>query len=91
MRLSPIDYSDIPKDKRSFYEILSDTIMEMRDRIGDDALSIAGNINGLKIDKDTGRVIDFTRHPSQIIDDLLAQYEKVLGKKITAKKKRKSK
>jgi len=80
-RLTPIDYSNISKEKRTFFEILSDTILEMRESIGDDALFIAASIDGLKIDKDTGRVLDFTRKPSEIIDDLVAKYEKLLGKK----------
>ena len=83
MRLTPFDYSDIPHNKRTFYEILSDTIMEMRERVGDDALLIATNIGGLKIDKKTGRVLDLTERPSKIIATLVSEYEKILGKKVS--------
>lgn len=83
MRLTPFDYSDISHDMRTFYEILSDTIMEMRERVGDDALLIASNIDGLKIDKETGRVLAFTEHPSKIIATLVSEYEKILGKKVS--------
>lgn len=82
-RLVPFDYSNIPHGKRTFYEILSDTIMEMRERVGDDALDIAANIDGLKIDKATGRVLALTDHPSKIIATLVSEYEKLLGKKVS--------
>jgi hypothetical protein len=83
VRLAPLSYSNIPRDQRTFYEILSDTIMQMRTRVGDDALLIASNINGLKIDKETGRVLDLTDSPAKIIATLVAEYEKVLGKKVS--------
>jgi hypothetical protein len=83
IRLTPYDYSDIPHDTRIFYEILSDIIMEMRERVGDDALLIATHIDGLKIDKETGRVLSLTQHPSKIIAALVSEYEKLLGKKVS--------
>ncbi|OHA38041.1 MAG: hypothetical protein A3G03_01255 [Candidatus Taylorbacteria bacterium RIFCSPLOWO2_12_FULL_44_15c] len=83
VRFAPFDYSDIPHGERTFYEILSDTIMEMRERVGDDALDIAANIDGLKIDKATGRVLALTERPSKIIATLVSEYEKLLGKKVS--------
>ncbi|TSC95252.1 MAG: hypothetical protein CEN87_264 [Parcubacteria group bacterium Licking1014_1] len=82
-RFVPFDYSAIPRDKRTFYEILSDTIMQMRQRVGDDALLIASQINGLKIDKETGRVLSITESPAKIIAVLVSEYEKKLGKKVS--------
>lgn len=82
-RFIPFEYPDISHDQRIFYEILSDTIMEMRERVGDKALLIAANINGLKIDKETGRILDLTEHPSKIIATLVSEYEKLLGKKVS--------
>jgi hypothetical protein len=82
MRITPFDYSNIAHGERTFYEILSDTIMEMRERVGDDALTIAANIDGLKIDKETGRVLSITE-PSKIIATLVSEYEKLLGKKVS--------
>ncbi|KKR70686.1 MAG: hypothetical protein UU13_C0002G0031 [Candidatus Nomurabacteria bacterium GW2011_GWB1_40_7] len=82
-RSTPLDYSDIPRDKRIFYEILSDTIMQMRERVGDDALLIAANIDGLKIDKETGKVHNISENPSKIIATLVSGYEKILGKKVS--------
>src|SRR3989344_5867397 len=38
-RFAPIDYSHIPYEKRPFFELLSDTIMQMRSRVGDRALT----------------------------------------------------
>ncbi len=83
MRFTPFDYSDVPHDQRTFYEILSDTIMEMRERVGDEALVIASNIGGLKVDKNNGRVLALTEHPSKIIATLVSEYEKLLGKKVS--------
>lgn len=77
-----IDYQDIPKNERTFYEILSDIIMEMRNHVGDDALSIAASVNGMNIDKKTGRVLGFTDDPAKIIANLISEYEKRLGDKV---------
>lgn len=83
VRFTPIDYSDIPYDKRTFYEISSDMIMEMRARVGDDAILIADAIEGLKIDKKTGQIISLTDDPAKIISALVSEYEKLLGKKVS--------
>lgn len=82
-RLSPIDYSDVPHEKRVFFELLSDTIMQMRLRVGDTALEVATHIEGLTIDKKTGRVMKMTESPSKIIASLVAGYEKALGQKVS--------
>jgi hypothetical protein len=82
-RLTPFDYSNIAHGERTFYEILSDTIMEMRGRVGDDALDIAAGVAGLTIDKNTGRVLAITEHPSKVIAALVSEYEKTLGKKVS--------
>lgn len=82
-RFKPISYSDIPKDDRVFYELISDTILGMHEKVGDVAFDIAGNIPGMKIDKDTGRVLSLSDRPSKIVAALVAEYEKVLGKKVS--------
>lgn len=82
-RFTPFDYFDISRDKRTFYEILSDTIMQMRQRVGDDALLIASRIDGLKINEETGRVLYIAENPSKIIASLVSEYEKTLGKKVS--------
>ena len=82
-RFTPFDYSNISSDKRTFYEILSDTITSMRGRVGDDALLIASHIDGLKIDVKNGRVIELTGPPSKTIALLVSEYEKILGKKVS--------
>lgn len=81
-RFVPFDYSNIPHYQRTFYEILSDTIMQMRGRVGDDALLIAANIDGLKINE-KGRVLAMTQSPAKIIATLVSEYEKRLGKKVS--------
>jgi hypothetical protein len=82
-RFTPFDYSNIPRDKRIFYEILSDTIMQMRQRVGDDALLIASQIDGLKINEETGRIISIAESPSKVIAVLVLEYEKKLDKKVS--------
>lgn len=82
-RFAPLDYSNVPHHERTFYEILSDTIMQMRQRVGDDALSIAGNIDGLKIDQKSGRVLSLTKPPARVVAELVSEYEKLLGKRVS--------
>ncbi len=82
-RFIEFDYSDIPHDRRTFYEILSDTIMQMRRRVGDDALVVASHVSGLKIDMETGKVLGLSGSPAKIIADLVSEYEKLLGKKVS--------
>ncbi len=78
-RLSPLDYSDIPDDQRAFYELISDTIMSMRQKVGDKALTIARQIDGLVMDEKSGRILKLTDSPSKVVAQLVAGYEKVLG------------
>lgn len=82
-RYPTLDYGNIPKNDRIFYEILSDTITQMREHVGDDALVIAASIKGLNIDARTGRVITITDNPSKVIATLVSEYEKQLGKKVS--------
>lgn len=82
-RLSPIEYSDVPNNMRTFYEIISDTIMDMRQRVGDQAIVIANHIEGLKIDPESGKVLSVSANPSKIIAELVAEYERELGKKVS--------
>jgi len=82
-RFAPSDYSSIPRDQRIFYEILSDTIMGMRERVGDDAVKIASDIPGLEIDQETGRILALKDKPSKIIATLVSEYENLLGKKVS--------
>jgi hypothetical protein len=77
------DYSDKPEDQIIFYEILSDIISEMRLRIGDDALKIAEDIAGLRIEAKTGKVLEIKDNPAKIIAELVSRYEKLLGKKVS--------
>jgi hypothetical protein len=82
-RLNPHEYSDVPKEERLFYEIISDMIMQMRYRVGDRAIEIAGNIEGLVISKENGRVLKINKDPAEIIAVLILQYQKSFGKKMT--------
>lgn len=83
MRLAPVDYSDIHGDTRVFYELISDTVLSMRQQVGEKALDIARHIEGITIDDRTGRILNLTKKPSVIVAELVSEYENVLGKKVS--------
>ncbi|MBI3633291.1 MAG: hypothetical protein HY226_03300 [Candidatus Vogelbacteria bacterium] len=82
-RFTPFDYSDIPHDERVFFELISDTITSMRQRVGDQALEVARKIDGLVIDEKTGRVLKITDSPSKVMAMLVSGYGRSLGKKVS--------
>lgn len=77
------DYSDKPKDKIIYYQILSDIISEMRLRIGNDALEIAKDIPDLQINEKTGLIIDIKNDSAKIIALLISRYEKIAGQHVS--------
>jgi len=81
-RLNPHEYSDVPKEERLFYEIISDIIMQMRYRAGDRAMEIASSIDGLVINKENGKVLEINKDPAEIVAVLILQYQKSFGKKM---------
>ncbi|MDO8548224.1 MAG: hypothetical protein Q7R71_00960, partial [bacterium] len=78
----PHDYSNIPKEARIYYEILSDAIQQMRYHEGDRAVDIAAKTPGLDIDTTNGKVLSITQNPSQVIASIVSQYENTFGKKL---------
>lgn len=82
-RITTHEYLDIPKKERIFYEIISDTIMQMRYRVGEQALELAGNIDGLVVDENSGKVLEIKKSPEKIVALLILQYEKHLGEKVS--------
>jgi len=81
-RSNPHEYSDVPKEERLFYEIISDIIMQMRSHKGDQAIQIAGKIDGLVINEENGRVLKINKDPAEIVALLILQYQKSFGKKM---------
>jgi hypothetical protein len=77
------DYSDKPREERIYYEIVSDTIAQMRQRAGDRALDVALRTEGLMIDGKTGRVLRLTENPAKVVAGLVSGYEKAFGKKVS--------
>jgi len=77
------EYQDVPKQERLFYEIISDTITQMRSHKGDEAIQIAGKIDGLIINEENGKVLKINKDPAEIVALLILQYEKTFGKKIS--------
>lgn len=82
-RFTPHEYPKIPARDRMFYEMISDIIMQMRYRVGDKAVDIANNVEGLIIEQDSGRVLEIKKAPAQIIALLISNYEKSLNQKIS--------
>lgn len=82
-RLQALDYRDVPRSQRVFYELVSDTVMNMRQQVGQQALDVAARVEGLKIDTETGRVLGMEGSPSKIVADLVAGYEKTLDKRVS--------
>lgn len=82
-RFDPIDYSNIPHKDRVFYELISDTVLSMKQKVGEQALEIASQIEGLTINKKTGRVVKLGQSPSKIVADLVTGYEKSLNHKVS--------
>jgi len=66
-RIAPHEYPDVSKEERIFYEIISDTIMQMRYRVGDQALELAGKIDGLVVDENNGKVLEIKKSPEKIV------------------------
>jgi hypothetical protein len=83
IRGAPQEYSEVPKKERIFYEIISDTITQMRSYVGDRAIQIAAKIDGLVINEDNGRVLKINKDPAEIVALLILRYQKSFGKKMT--------
>lgn len=81
-RLAPHEYPEVPKQERLFYEIIGDIITQMRYRVGDRAIEVVRNIDGLVVNKESGRVLEINKDPAEIVALLLLQYQKEIGKKI---------
>ncbi|MDP3779304.1 MAG: hypothetical protein Q8R30_04655 [bacterium] len=82
-RFVPHEYLEMPKEERIFYEIISDIILQMRQRVGDKALDIAKSIDDLVIDENNGKIIKIKKSPAKIIALLILKYEKLLEQKVS--------
>lgn len=83
MDMGQYDYLEVPQHERIFYRIIADTIIQMRLRVGDDAMRIAQNIPGLIVDFETGKVIKIEKDPSKIVALLVLRYETLLGQRVS--------
>ena len=81
-RLTPRDYSHVPREQRIFYEIIGDTILQMRYHEGNEAIALAVGIQGLVFDERAGRIISITGDPAQILAELIRRYRERFGKQI---------
>lgn len=79
---APLNYAHIPRDKRVYYEIVSDAIQQMRYHEGDAAVRLVTDIPGLTLNATSGEVIALTQNPSEIIAAIVLRYEKAFGKQV---------
>jgi len=77
------DPSSAAPNERIFFEIAADVIAQMRASIGTKAWELAASVQGLHIDKHTGRVLKMTKDPAEAIALLIHRYENFLGRRIT--------
>jgi hypothetical protein len=73
------DYSSVPKGKRMYYEMVSDMIAQMHRSEGDRAYEMAGRIDGLTVDSDSGKVLEIKNDPAEIVTLLLIKYQTTFG------------
>jgi hypothetical protein len=71
------DYSYIPESDRLYYEMISDMITQMYDSIGVKAFRMADDIVGLSVDKESGKILNITKDPSEVLSVLYISYQKV--------------
>lgn len=81
-RLAVHEYSQVSKPGRIYYEMVSDMIMQMHNSVGDKAYEMADTIDGLSVDKNTGKVLNINKDPSEIVSLLLVRYQNLFGKKL---------
>lgn len=89
-RLALLDYAEVPKESRLFFELISDIIASSRKQNGDRALELAAEIDGLVLDEEDGRVLNVNKAPAEIIALLILKYEKAFKKKIKYQPRRSS-
>lgn len=76
------DYSHRKDDEQVYYQLISESIAQMRRLNGDAALKAAGSIPGLRIDPRTGEVLEITGNPMVIMNVLVLRYETLLGRRM---------
>jgi len=72
--VSQFDYKDVPSTMKPYYELISDIMLTMRLHLGDKAIKIANQIEGLEVD-DNGKVLQLKKEPMEIVTLLTLQYE----------------
>ena len=82
-RLSPRDYSNVPRNERIYYEIIGDAILQMRYHEGDKAIDLAVGIQGLVFDAQEGRIVKISGDPAAILAELVRRYNEYFGKKVS--------
>lgn len=75
--VSQFDYSKIPQQLRPYYELISDIILTMRLHLGDKAIKLANQVNGLEV-AESGKVLLIKKEPMEIVTLLTLQCEKNL-------------
>lgn len=89
-RLALLDYGEVEKEQRPFFELISDLIVTARKQHGERAIEIAAEIDGLVLDEEEGRVLNINKDPAEIIALLILKYERAFKKKIKYQPRKKN-
>jgi hypothetical protein len=76
--ISRFEYKNIAKEVKPYFELISDIILTMRTHLGDNAITIANQLDGLKV-AESGEVLELKKEPMEIVTLLSLEYEKKLG------------
>ncbi len=76
------NYSNHPREEMIYYEIINDIVFEMRMHIGDKAIILAQEVEGLKINPKNAYIQQLEGSPAKIVSSLIVKYEQYLGRPI---------
>ncbi len=76
------DYSGRAEEDQVYYQLISESIAQMRRVNGNAALKAAADIPGLRINHKTGEVLEVSGNPMVIMNVLVLRYETLLGRRM---------
>lgn len=75
---SKFEYKKIPAKLKPYYELISDIILTMRLHLGDKAVKIANEIDGLNVSAQ-GEVLEIKKEPAEIVTLLTVAFQQNLN------------
>lgn len=77
------DYSHRKADEKVYFELIGESIAQMRRLNGDAALKVAMGVRGLRINPRTGEVLAVTGNPMVVMNVLVLRFETLLGRRMS--------